>query len=180
MLRFRRFWLTGSLMATLAVVGAGQTQRDTVKENAILDRLREIAPKAVVDFEAGTAAMDSDDYVYAVESYQKVLKAAPDFEPALRRLGVSMAYSRHLVEGKALLERAIARNRSPENLSSLAQVLAYSPDESATEEAKLQALQVAREAYSRANDKDPSYPTLLAQLALDCESEPDFRTAAQT
>jgi len=170
------------LFGALIVPGAaGQSQqRDSAKEDAIINQLRSIAPASVKDFEAGTAAMDSEDYGHAAEFYKKVVDKAPGFDPAMRRLGLSLAFSGRVAEGKTQLGNAIAKNRSPENLISMAEILAYPAKTQGTQEDKLQALQLAREADSKLNGDDPSYATLLAQLALDCESEPDFRNATRT
>jgi tetratricopeptide (TPR) repeat protein len=179
--RFLGCCLIGCLLGANATSAAGQAKRDAAKEAVILDQLRKVAPASVEDFEAGTAALDSEDYAYAVESYQKVVTKAPEFDPALRRLGVSLAESGRLREGREFLEKAVKKNRSPENLISLAQVLAYpGQDVVGSKEDKEQALLLVREASSRITDEDPSYPTLLAQLALDLERPNEFRAAVQT
>src|SRR5262249_47106113 len=154
---------------------------DAAREAAILDQLRKVAPASVGDFEAGTAAMDSQDYAYAIDSYQKVVKKAPEFDPALRRLGISLAESGRLREGREFLEKAVKKNRSPENLISLAQVLAYpGQDIVGSKEDKEQALMLTREANSKITEDDPSYPTLLAQLSLDLDRPNEFRAAVRT
>jgi Zn-dependent protease with chaperone function len=168
------------LLALTGISAVGQAQRDPVKEQAILDQLRKIAPASVKDFEAGTAALDADDYAGAVGPYKKVADKAPGFDPAFRRLGISLAYSGRVQEGKQQIEKAVKLNRSPENLVSLAEVLAYPGKSQGTIEDKRQALGLAREANSKVADNDPSYPSLLARLALDCDSQSDFRSATRT
>jgi Zn-dependent protease with chaperone function len=177
--RFLRICLTGCLVITITGNAAGQAKRDAAKEAAILDQLRKVAPGSVEDFQQGTAAMDSEDYAYAVESYEKVLKKAPEFDPALRRLGISLAESGRIGEGRDFLEKAVKKNRSPENLISLAQVLAYpGHDTIGSKEDKEQALMMVREASLKVTDDDPSYPLLQAQLALDLDRLNEFRAAA--
>jgi tetratricopeptide (TPR) repeat protein len=158
-----------------------QAQRDQAKEKLILDQLQRIAPGSVKDFESGTAAMDSENYADAVESYQKVVKRAPEFDPALRRLGLSLAESGRLREGREYLDKAVKRNRSPENLISLAHELGYpGHDTAASKEDKEQALMLAREANSKITDDDASYPILLAELAYDLDRIGEFRAAVRT
>src|SRR5215469_15367288 len=176
-----RSFLIGSLIVLITVNAFGQArQRNTAKESAIMDQLRKIAPASVKDFEAGTAAIDSEDYAYAVESYQSVVNKAPEFDPALRRLGISLSESGRLREGREYLEKAVKKNRSPENLISLAQLLAYpGHDIVGSKEAKEQALMLTREANSKNTEDDSSYPTILAQLSLDLERPNEFRAAVR-
>ena len=175
-----RSGLTGFLIALIAANALGQArQRDAAKEAAIVDQLRKIAPAAVKDFEAGTVALDSDDFAGAAVSYQKVVDKAPEFDPGLRRLGLSLAYSVRVREGRQSLEKALKINRSPENLISLARMLAYpAEDVVGSKEDKEQALALTREANSKAADDDPSYPVLLAQLSLELDRPNEFRDAA--
>jgi tetratricopeptide (TPR) repeat protein len=176
----QRSCLAFCAIAVIAVIGAAQSQkRNAVKEGAILDQLRRIAPASVRDFEAGTEALDSDDYATAAAEYQKVVDKAPGFDPALRRLGLSLAGEGHVREGRQLLDKAVAINRSPENLISVAEVMAYpGHNVASSKEDKEQAMVLVREANSKVTDDDPSYKTFMAQLALDLDRLDEFRAAA--
>jgi Zn-dependent protease with chaperone function len=170
------------LLIALVSVAAGfpQTnQRDKVKEDRIVQQLTTVAPQAVDDFRNATVAMDRADWPGAAAGFRKVVQKAPNFSPGVRRLGISLVESGERVEGLKLLNQAIALDRSPENLISLAQCLGISktPGETTPEERET-ALGIAKEAAQFPSTAgDPSYPTLVAQLALQANELPDFRQA---
>jgi len=166
-----------SLIASLAV--AQQTQRDMKKEQAIWNELQSVAPKQVETFKAATIAMDGQKYDEAAKLYESVMLNAPEFDPVIRRLGICTALAGRVEEGLGLLERAVSKKRSPENLISLAQTLAYPSDTTqGTREQKERALKLALEAVNNPSiGTDPSYPALLAQLALDLDHIDPLRVA---
>lgn len=166
------------LLAALAMTCAAQDHdRDADKEKAILQRLKAISPASVETFRAATDALDKKDYKESARLYQQVLTKAPEFDPALRRMGDSLVELGRVDEGMVLLEKAVAKNGSAENLITLAQFLAY-PGEgrTASKANKERALSLAKRASQAAGgDKDPSYVFLVAQLAVDLERIDDFR-----
>jgi Zn-dependent protease with chaperone function len=171
-----------SLLVALVFSAAscfGQTnQRDNVKENRIVQELGGVAPEAVDDFRNATAAMDRADWSNATAGYRKVVQKAPKFSPGLRRLGISLVESGERAEGLRLLNQAVALDRSPENLISLAQAVGFSKKPAATPEEIQTALALAKEAAQFPSTAgDPSYSTLVAQLALQANELPDFRQA---
>ncbi len=115
-----RCWL---LLSTL--INAQQSVRDQKKEQVVYAKLATVAPGTVETFKNATAAMDKHDYVQAAQLYREVLNQAPTFSPALRRLGFSLAGLGQTEEAIRLGEQAVQNERSPENLISLAQLLAY-------------------------------------------------------
>lgn len=169
------------ILATLALPAAAQSGRDTAKEKRISDQLRSVAPAAVADFEAGTIAMDAEQNEEAIRHFQAVLQQAPKFDPAMRRLGYSLARVHRVTEGMDLLEAAVALNRSPENLLSLAQTMAYpSEGQQGSPEQKAAALALAKEAdgMPKAGDDNAwDYKFLVAQLALELDRMGEFRAA---
>jgi tetratricopeptide (TPR) repeat protein len=155
--------------------------RDMAKERLIWGQLHAIAPGAVEDFKAGTIAMDAGNYEEAVRLYETVRKTAPEFDHVLRRLGTSLALQAKLEDGLEFLEQAVERNRSPENLFSLAHFLAY-PAESqeGSRDQKWRAYALAREANRSPKSGDEAeYKFLLAQLALEFEQLDEFRRTAE-
>lgn len=166
-----------TLMFTSAT--AQQNVRNQKREQLIVEELANIAPKAVETFKRATDAMDKEDYKQAVQLYQEVALQAPMFAPALRRLGFSLAASGQSDEGLLLLETAVKYERSPENLVSLAQVLANpSPGKQGTPDQMSKALGLATEAYRQNSAADdPSYALLLAHLAMILQKEAEFREA---
>src|SRR5438045_9116460 len=135
------------LRADAAAQAAG---RDEEKERAIRQQLQAISPSSVEAFKQATVALDADNYAEAARLYEEVTRQAPEFTPALRRLGLSWVRTGRQAEGLALLEKAVKLERSPENLGSLAEALAYPrPDTQAAPDAKARALALASEANTK-------------------------------
>ena len=171
-----------ALLATMALTVAAQTPtRDMEKEKAIWGELDSIAPNAVEDFKAGTIAMDGGDYDEAIRRYESARKLAPEFDHALRRLGYALAAKGEVDKGIALLEMALRKNRSPENLLGLARTLAYpSNTVEGTREQKSRALALAKEANRMPKTGDDSdYIITVGELALELEKLDDFRNATE-
>ena len=171
-----------ALLATMALTVAAQIPtRDMEKEKAIWEELHSIAPDAVEDFKAGTIALDSGDYDEAIRRYESVRKLAPEFDHVLRRLGLSIATGGDVDKGLKLLETAVRKKRSPENLLGLAETLAY-PNKTSegSPEQKLRALALAKEAdRAPKTGNDSDYKIMVAQLALELEKLDDFRSATE-
>jgi Zn-dependent protease with chaperone function len=157
----------------------GAKSRDFSAERKYEDLLFRINPAMVELFRQATAAYDQKEYRKAADLFKKVAAAAPGFDPALRRLGVSLVEAGDLKEGFALLEGLVAMNPSSENLSGLAGELVSSQNPLPSAAIQQRALTLAREACS----KDPmnEYAWLLmAHLALKLENEEDFRKASRS
>ena len=141
----------GMLFLFPAAVYGQQTTRDSKKEQVICDKLAVAAPAAADTFQRATVAMDKRDYQQAAPLYREVLKQAPEFTPAMRRLGFSLVGLGQRDDALVLLENAVRIERSPENLISLAEVLAYpSENKQGTPEQKERALSLARGPSKRA------------------------------
>ena len=168
------------LMAPPTVL-AQPTERDMKKEAAIWKDLQAVAPKELETFKAATVAMDNQKYDEAAKLYEAVMLKAPEFDPVIRRLGICTALAGRVEEGLGLLEHAVSKKRSPENLISLAQVLAYpSETKQGTFEQKTRALSLAREALNNPSiGNDPSYPALMGQLAIDLDQIDPLRVATK-
>ena len=162
----------------LAVSAQEEPARDWEKERVIVANLEAISPESVTSFESATQALDSGDFKQAAIEYRVVLEAAPDFDPALRRLGAAYVELGHYEKGIALLERAIAIERSPANLFSLAYALGYPGQDRGepSREALTRAQSLAIEA-ARLDPEDASMATLPAQLALTLDAIPEFGEA---
>jgi len=171
-----------ALLATTALTLAAQkTSRDSEQEKPIWDELHSIAPEAVEDFKAGTIALDSGEYDEAIRRYESVRQAAPDFDHVLRRLGYALAAKGEVDKGLELLDLALSKKRSPENLLGMARTLAY-PNETmeVSPEQKTRALSLAKEAdrMPKTGD-DADYKIMVGQLALELENLDDFRNATE-
>jgi Zn-dependent protease with chaperone function/tetratricopeptide (TPR) repeat protein len=111
-----------SILPVHALQGSGQTTRDPEVEQQIYDQLALIDPAAVLVFNDATKALDRSDYETARSGYEKVLQLAPDFPPALRRLGAAYAYLGDFNQAESLSLKALQIQDSEENISSLANV----------------------------------------------------------
>jgi tetratricopeptide (TPR) repeat protein len=157
-----------------------QQNRDMEKEKAIWAELEAIAPNSVADFKAATEAMDANDYEKAVALYQKVTQKAPQFDAALRRLGGCMVQTGQTDAGFAYLGKALKIRRSPENLISLANSLAYpGAEKQGTPEQKSRALALIKEANRSPQPNGPDYLMMQAQLAMELDKLDDFRYATE-
>jgi len=168
------------LMVTPSVL-AQPRERDMKKEEAIWKDLQAVAPKQLETFKAATVAMDNQKYDEAAKLYEAVMLNAPEFDPVVRRLGICTALAGKVDEGLGLLEHAVSKKRSPENLISLAQTLAYpSETKQGTFEQKTRALSLAMEAVNNPSiGNDPSYPALMGQLAIDLDQIDPLRAATK-
>ncbi|HTT19550.1 MAG TPA: M48 family metalloprotease [Candidatus Sulfotelmatobacter sp.] len=172
--------LTAIVLFSVCGLGQQPFVRNLKVEQAILDKLVVIAPHAVEPFQRATAAMDAQRYGEAIPLFQQVLQQAPSFTPAMRRLGASLAGSGKVDEGLIYCRSAVQIERSPENLANLAGVLSYpAPNQQGSAAQMQEALPLAKEANDNYHGDDASYPLLVAQLALNLESDKEFRQATE-
>jgi tetratricopeptide (TPR) repeat protein len=169
----------GSLLVASAATAQQPSRRNAQVEHRIEQQLEAIAPDVVRAFQQATVAMDKADNAEAARLYRQVLAKAPGFSPALRRLGFSLAGAGSLEEALTYARQAVQTERSPENLISLAQILAMPVrGQQSSAEARGQALTLSKEASALPHDdNDPSYLFFTAQMALSLQMTSDFRTA---
>jgi hypothetical protein len=169
------------LLILFASSTPAQQGRDMEKEQAIWAELETLAPKSVPTFKLATEAMDAQDYDKAAKLFEAVRQQAPEFEPALRRLGGCLVQTGKTEEGYALLEQALKIRRSRENLLSLAQSLAFpSAGKEGTRAQKSRALELVKEANRQPQQSnDPDYLVIQAELAMELEKIDDFRRATE-
>ena len=149
------------------------------KEKLIWAELEKSAPKSVADFKAGTEAMDAHNFDKAAELFLKVHQAAPGFDANLRRLGGCLVLVGKAEAGYSFMEQALAIRRSPDNLISLAQSLAYpGVGKEGTSEQKQRAYELIKEA-NRSPQEDPDFVVLQTQLALELNLTDDFRRGTE-
>lgn len=154
--------------------------RNAAREAAVTAPLREIAPDAVPDFVAGTAAMDARDYHTAVAAYRRVAEKAPGFDAVWRRLGGCLMSMGETTEALALHERALSIRRTPENLASLAQSLASrTPAWQPSSDVLRRALSLITEATAQA-PTEADYVLLKATIELQLNDYAAFQSTAAT
>jgi tetratricopeptide (TPR) repeat protein len=177
----RLFVLLAIVLFSSLCVSAQQDERDLKYEQAIWDQLKATAPGAVEDFKAGTVALDAGNYAEAVRLYQVVYKQAPDLDFVLRRLGTSLALQGNLQSGLEFLEQAVAKKRSPENLYSLAQFLAFPAEgKNGTRDQKWRAYSLMLEADPLPKTGDHGeYEVLLGELAIQFDQTDIFRRVTE-
>lgn len=154
------------IYASLAV--AQTRDRDPAREEQYLQELKKIAPKAGDAFTAATRQVDNGEYAEAIEGYNAVLKQAPNFEPAMRRLAYAMGHSGKLDEGLALSRKVVDLNRSADNLLSLG-ILTLIPRGDDAEPTKAQmetAFPYLVESAQKSSDTDSDPLVMVAEVAL--------------
>jgi hypothetical protein len=158
-----------------------QQGRDMEKEKAIWAELETMAPESLADFKAATEALDAQDFEKAAELYLAVHQRVPEFDAALRRLGGCLVLTGKTEAGFAYMEKAVKIRRSPENLISLAQSLAYPGGGiEGTRSQKVRAFELVKEANRSPQKPDDSdYLVLQAQLAMELEKIDDFRLTTE-
>lgn len=159
---------------------AQQIERNVQKEAQIQQELAAISPSSVETFKQATELMDKGDMKQAAKLYDEVHKKAPTWDVINRRLGFALIGAGQTEEGLALLHEAVELKRSPDNLISLARMMAYpGENKEGTAGAKQRALELAKEALRKNTDKsDASYAALLGQLSLDVRDEQGLREAS--
>ena len=146
-MRHRLFAIFAGIALLCIPMPAQQAARNAKVEQTICDKLAAIAPQAVEPFKRATSAMDAGEYQVAVPLFQQVLQQAPLFTPAMRRLGSSLAGTGQVEDGISYSEKAVKIERSPENLASLAMVLAFpGPNHQASASQLQSAFLLAKEA----------------------------------
>jgi Zn-dependent protease with chaperone function/tetratricopeptide (TPR) repeat protein len=164
----KSYYLACALLLLSATVTLAQpSQRNMERERRIWQELQIIAPDMVETFKAATVALDKNDFAQAVRLYEVVYKKTPNFDVVMRRLGGSLVMSGRKPEGFVLLEAAVKKKESPENLISLAQALALPSDGSQPRREDLErALPLSRHAADLSQGNDPSYLLLWAMISL--------------
>lgn len=150
--------------------------RDSEREAVVVADLKKIAPGSAAAFTSATEALDAGDNQKAAELFAQVLKAAPDFEPALRRRGGALVSLGQRDEGLILLERAVELNRSAENLAALSYSVfeTSSVNREPTPGEISRALALAQEALGADKSGDAYYRLNVAELALAANDSKAF------
>lgn len=175
------FYVLAFLVLVPVAITAQTNSRDMEKEKVIWTQLQANASAALEDFKAATVAMDAGNYEEAARLYEAVRKKAPESDHVLRRLGTCLASLGKLDDGLKFLELAVKKNRSPENLISLANFIAYpGTGQEAPIEKKRRAYDLAREANQKQKTgNDPEYLILVGQLALEFNDVDEFRRTTE-
>ena len=169
------------LIVIFASPGIAQTrERDPQEEAPIIEELTKLAPEAVPTFTQATEALDSQRFDEAEKLYLEVLKKAPDFDPALRRLGYTYVALGKRKEGQELTQKALSKNRSIENLVGRASSLIASndPEYQPTQAEILEALSVGREAWQKSGQTDEDSASIVAEMLMMSRQDTEFQKFA--
>ncbi|HEY0461678.1 MAG TPA: M48 family metalloprotease [Pyrinomonadaceae bacterium] len=178
-------WLLAGLLVCFLFTGFASAQtrtRDAAKEEKVRQELQKVVPKAVESFKSATEALDAKNFEESARLYTEVLKQAPDFDAALRRLGFALIGAGKRAEGLEKTKKALSLRRSPENLIGHAIALtdagtnSYQPTKSELEEAFV----LAREAMQKDTENDSDYPAMAAEFALSTNRVEEFNNIVST
>ena len=164
----------GSVFAQSGGPGSGPgsaSSRDTAAEQLIYDRLAAINPAAVSVFKTATEAMDTGNNTAARAGYEQVLKLAPDFPDALRRLSYVLSRLNDDDGAVTAAQRAVKLDPSGFNLLALTQALLSRNTPADRVEALKQAKATA--------DKLPNDPDVLFVLGFAGVENNDTATVQQ-
>jgi len=156
------------LLVTATFAFSQSRERDPAQEAPFLDELQRIAPKAVETFKTATQKLDAGRPEDAIPLFNDVLKQAPNFEPGLRRLGYALVETGKREEGLAMIQKALDKTRSADNLLGMASALTlpgknnYRPTQAESE----RALSLLSDASKQKNGDDPDILTVMAQLYI--------------
>ena len=166
-------WAAWPAMPRLHAAG-----RDMEREAKVERQLGQIAPAMVGPFRQARIAYDNQDPAAAEALLREVVAKAPAFDAGWRRLGSAIVQQGRREEGLALIERAVAMQRSHANLASLAHALAFSGDQrDASVSDRGRALKLLLECKAFPEGDDADILGMTAQLALGLEDIPAARAA---
>jgi len=168
------------LLLSLQLFSANTIVRDQVKERKIEEQLKAIDSSLVPVFVKATNAMDKNDLTLADSLFMKVVKKAPRFDPALRRLGGVRMQVGYIKDAIKYCDSAVAVNRSAYNLLSLALCYNYTDrGHKAPEENLGKALDLLEEAQTLPDGNDISILVSIGQISLELNLEQRFRSATK-
>ena len=167
------FWL-GAFLSW----GASHT-RDMKREADIEQDLGQKHPELVEPFRAARIAFDKGDFTDAERLLREIVTKVPDYDVALRRLGSCLLQQGKRAEGMELCDRAIALNRSTENLSSLAYGLITAKSSGDEQRANYErALALLHECRTKPGGTDFDILALTAQASLQVNNRTEFERAS--
>lgn len=145
--------------------------RDMKKEKIFENQLESIDPKMVDIFKNATIAMDKEDNPLADSLFSIVYRNAPNFDVAIRRLGLIKVKLGQVDSGLLLCEKAYKMNKTSDNILMYASSLLTAGDK---EENLSKANDILMEGQKLPGGDDMEYPMLLAQIALKTNNLTEF------
>jgi Zn-dependent protease with chaperone function len=160
-----------------ALVGAAPPSQDAFDARITVE-LESQSPGAALVWKQANAARAAEDHKKAAALYSEVIRLAPDFVHAKRRLAGEEQALGHRKKALSLAREALAEDRSPENMVGLAIVLSRGVGrDQPTAAEKKEAFRLVQEAAKSAPD-DYHAQAALAELALQNEDQERLGRAA--
>lgn len=157
-----------------------QTGRDTPQERGYVARLAKMDSSVVETFNSATAALDAENYMLADSLFSIVCQTVPAYDVAHRRLAIAKIRLGKPEEGYALCEKAVAIERSADNLYVYAYALLLPIDKQPVPDINLnKAMQLLNEGEQLPGADDFEYKMLFAQIILQKENKESFVALAK-
>jgi len=173
-------WCVVLFCASLCLFGAGNPPaRDPAKEASIEKQLEKLDPSQIPAFHEGTIAMDKGNSAEAERLFAQVYLAVPTFDPAPRRLGNLLVQDGKREEGLALCRKAVALNRSMENISTLAYCLAFPPKGKPNPKDQEEALRLLLTCRDIPPGHEADVLMMTAQISLQLDRLDTFKEATK-
>lgn len=167
-------WMVISVVVYSVFPVASAKDRDQAAEARILQRLSAASPEAVEPWKKATAALDQNRRAEAETGFRQVLRLAPDFPDALRRLSYVVLGA---VEALSLARRAKQIDDTPYNSAALIQaLLRRSPSKRVDSTTLDEAKGLANRLLEQLPD-DPSSFGLAASVAMRADDRELLRRA---
>ncbi len=172
-MRYRLLFILLPLTILASAFAQGPKQRNLSLEHDVVAQLNQLVPAAVASFEAGTTALDLEQYALAKTHFEDVLALVPDFVPVLRRLSHVETNLGDVARGRELAGRAFELEPSLLNQTALAAAMVESDDLIE----RFQALSLARDSAA-AQPTESFAQVILLSAALSTQSYGDLYDAA--
>jgi tetratricopeptide (TPR) repeat protein len=168
-----------SFVVCVTSVHAAQAgRRDMAAEARIEQQLAALNPALVAPFREARIAADANDIATAARLLKPVVDQAPQFDPALRRLGSAMVRTGNRAEGLRLIRQALALNRSAANCLTLASALALSGEGKASDSEVREAYRLMQECLNLPGGQDEDALIVATQLAFTIDNQPEAHRLA--
>ncbi|HLH54389.1 MAG TPA: M48 family metalloprotease, partial [Verrucomicrobiae bacterium] len=174
-----KFLLNSCLILCLVLISAHAAgpPRDMEREAQIESDLAAKHPELLESFRAARMAFDREDFPQAISLLRDITAKAPDYDVALRRLGGALVRQGKRDEGLQFGERAVALNRSQENLTTLAYSLIAQRSIEQNRGDYERAMQLLRECRALPGRLDLDTIALSAQVALLLNLRSEFNAS---
>jgi tetratricopeptide (TPR) repeat protein len=169
-----KFWHRGFLLLLLplSLIWARDPARDSATEVA----LTRVSPAHVEPFRNARVAVDAADFEKAARLLGPICAELPRFAPAFRLFGAALSQLGQREEAIKAGERAVALERSLDNLSTLALILAYDNLGNVTPTDGDRVFSLLRECRSLSGEPDTAILALTGKLAVDFNNLDELRT----